>query len=458
MGRQNSEKGVRAKVTLQSKNRNIEKEVEVEGVADPVGDLKAFNWRELSQYWPHLKTLRFPQPVGDGEVSMIIGTNTAFFHQCLREVVGESDDDPIARLTPLGWSCIGKILPVRTQGPHTAVLGYAYKSAGLYGQPEPVLLNYYDRLSMRKLNESTRTLPDGRLEVPVLWRGDTQPPPNYEAARRMYESFEQRVLVWDGLWSCYNDNIEDWRKKGYVRIVQEGKRDGYFLPHFAVPKPGKPDKVRVVMNGKAEFSGTSLNDHMTTGPKLINSLHRALLRFRRYPVGIVGDIKEMFLRLKLPPEDRRYHRFVYRAPGQDEIQTYEFLSHVFGSAGLPGSAIGALKLAAKRMEAAPGCQAAAEAILEGSIVDDICTSVQTEAEGRELVRGLITICQRAGMEFHKWASNCPEILPTTAEVSELVELKDETMAAEIPEEKKHMARPLGIFWRTNTDILTFFFY
>ena len=96
LGRQNSEKGVRAKVTLQSKNRNIEKEVELEGVADPVGDLKAFNWRELSQYWPHLKTLRFPQPVGDGEVSMIIGTNATFFHQCLREVVGESDDDPIA--------------------------------------------------------------------------------------------------------------------------------------------------------------------------------------------------------------------------------------------------------------------------------------------------------------------------------------------------------------------------
>ena len=101
-----------------------------------------------------------------------------------------------------------------------------------------MLLNYYDRLSMRKLNESTRTLPDGRLEVPVLWRGDTQPTPNDDAARRMYESFEQRVLVREGLWSCYNDNIEDWRKKGYVRIVQEGKRDGYFLPHFAVPKPG----------------------------------------------------------------------------------------------------------------------------------------------------------------------------------------------------------------------------
>ena len=61
---------------------------------------------------------------------MIIGTNSTFFHQCPKEVAGEKDDDPVARLTPLGWSCIGRILPVKPQGPHTAVLEYAYPSAG----------------------------------------------------------------------------------------------------------------------------------------------------------------------------------------------------------------------------------------------------------------------------------------------------------------------------------------
>ena len=89
-------------------------------------------------------------------------------------------------------------------------------------------------------------------------------------------------------------------------------------------------------------------------------------------------------------------------------------------------------------------------------MDDICTSVQTEAEGRELVQGLINHLSASRHGFSQvGVETAREILPTAAEVSELVELKDETMAAKIPEEKKHMARPLGIFWRTNTDILTF---
>ena len=50
--------------------------------------------------------------------------------------------------------------------------------------------------------------------------------------------------------------------------------------------------------------GTSLNDIIYQGPKLQRNLVNVLLRFRRYPVPIVGDISEMYLQIKIKKFDR----------------------------------------------------------------------------------------------------------------------------------------------------------
>ena len=71
-------------------------------------NLKPINWEEKKQLWSHLRGIKFPEFV-DEEVHVILGNKHPIFHRCLTEVNGRKPDDPVARLTPLGWSVIGKI-------------------------------------------------------------------------------------------------------------------------------------------------------------------------------------------------------------------------------------------------------------------------------------------------------------------------------------------------------------
>ena len=54
-------------------------------------------------------------------------------------------------------------------------------------------------------------------------------------------------------------------------------------------------KTRIILDASAAQDGTSLNNFIYQGPKLQRDLVNVLLRFRRYPISIVGDISEMHL-------------------------------------------------------------------------------------------------------------------------------------------------------------------
>lgn len=69
------------------------------------------------------------------------------------------------------------------------------------------------------------------------------------------------------------------------------------------------------------------------GPKLQNKLFDVLLRFRRNSVAIVCDIAEMYiyLRIKVPQEDRPYQQFLWRdVKPEEKPDVYEFSSVVLG--------------------------------------------------------------------------------------------------------------------------------
>ena len=73
-------------------------------------------------------------------------------------------------------------------------------------------------------------------------------------------------------------------------------------PHFPVVPPDKSrTKARIVFNGAARYDGKSLNDVIQPGPKLQQDLVDVL--FRRYPVALVCDIAEMYLRIGVHPQD-----------------------------------------------------------------------------------------------------------------------------------------------------------
>ena len=87
----------------------------------------------------------------------------------------------------------------------------------------------------------------------------------------------------------------------------------------------------MVFDASDGYGGVSLNDMIYQEPKLQRELFDVLLCFRRYPVALVSDIAEMYLRIKFCPGDRSCHRFLWwnleidKKPGE-----YEFNRLVFG--------------------------------------------------------------------------------------------------------------------------------
>ena len=72
------------------------------------GSMRAIDWTTCAKEWPHLRNIEFhklgPQPI----VDMLIELDCADLHFSLQDVQGEPGQ-PIARLTPLGWTCVGQV-------------------------------------------------------------------------------------------------------------------------------------------------------------------------------------------------------------------------------------------------------------------------------------------------------------------------------------------------------------
>jgi hypothetical protein len=91
--------------------------------------------------------------------------------------------------------------------------------------------------------------------------------------------------------------IDDYIDKGYLRKVPPHEKlppeVWYLLPIIRMDK--STTKVRMVFDCSAKYEGISLNDVIYAGPKLQKNLFDVLFCFRRNPIALACDIKEMFL-------------------------------------------------------------------------------------------------------------------------------------------------------------------
>ena len=83
----------------------------------------------------------------------------------------------------------------------------------------------------------------------------------------------------------------------------------YALPHHRVANINIPNRLRVVFDAAATYSGTSLNQNLFKGPDFLSSLIVVLMRFREGHFAIMGDIKAMFHQVKVLKEDTISLRF-----------------------------------------------------------------------------------------------------------------------------------------------------
>jgi hypothetical protein len=135
----------------------------------------------------------------------------------------------------------------------------------------------------------------------------------------------------------YVAKMEHYFEMGYaVRLTPEeasiSKPRVWYLPHFSVTKPSKPDKLRIVFDAAAMTNGYSLNSFLVKGPDLMQQLPEVIMRFREGAIGFTGDIKEMFHQVRVRDEDTPCQRFLWRGGDLDiEPDVYEMKVMTFGA-------------------------------------------------------------------------------------------------------------------------------
>ena len=98
-------------VEIVSLDRRMSKTVSAFTTERVSGNLEAINWRKHANKWPHLRGIQFPKPGPHPLVDVLTGVDHADLHYSLKDVKGRPCE-PVSRLPPLGWTCVG---PARTQ-------------------------------------------------------------------------------------------------------------------------------------------------------------------------------------------------------------------------------------------------------------------------------------------------------------------------------------------------------
>ena len=109
----------------------------------------------------------------------------------------------------------------------------------------------------------------------------------------------------------------------------------WYLPHHPVLNPNKPGKVRRVCKAASNSKEVCLNDNLLAGPDLLHGLIGTIFRFREGPIALTADIESMFLKVKVPEQDRSCLMLLWRPWTNDPVQTYEHQLHVLWATGSP---------------------------------------------------------------------------------------------------------------------------
>jgi len=92
----------------------------------------------------------------------------------------------------------------------------------------------------------------------------------------------------------------------------------------------------VVFDGSMKTTtGVSLNDQLLVGPTVHPPLNDVLIRFRQHPYVLTTDVSKMYRAVALAPEDRDFHRFLWREKATDPVVDYRMTRVTFGIASAP---------------------------------------------------------------------------------------------------------------------------
>ena len=422
------------------------------------------DWNQHKVKWEHLKTIPFPKAPGRKTIDILIRSDHPELTLALIECYGPIGA-PVARKTPLGWTCIGR-LPALSSAKRI-VYARTFQIQTLYQtrldeqlrgmweieslgvrSSDYNQLNQGEILAMSKVEKSRQWI-GGHYEVAIPWKEEFPSlPDNREEAEKRLFSLEKNLLKKPEVVRCYKEAIKANVEKGYVRKLELKEAEegpSWYLPHFPVVREDrKVTKVRIVFESPARCKGVSLNDMMLTRPKLQRDVLEILLQFRLRPVTPVADIQEMFSQVALAEKDCKYHRLLWRDLDPTKpVDVYEAVRLTFGDRASPYLAQFVLRSHALDLkESYPG----ATMVLLRDMY--ILHSEETVEDAVLVCEDLTKVLVGAGFRAQNWCSNRIEILQEIPQ-------EDRAIGIKLDDSELPSVKTLGIHWNASDDVFTF---
>ena len=269
---------------------------------------------------------------------------------------------------------------------------------------------------------------------------------NFQAVKKRQDNtLSPKALEKKGIKIEEIQNIFDgYINKGYIVEVPENDwEDGWYLPFFCVVNRSKTTPIRPVFDAKAQFNKVSLNNQIMNTPNLLNDTWPTLLHLRQYKYALTGDISEMFLRVRLSPEDQKYHRFYFNG------KVYQWTRILFGNTSSPNISQKVIRAVCDKYEA--HFPVAAKYIRKWCYMDDAIASAPSEEELQQLAKELPALMLKADMKMAKFYSNSTATLnaiPEALRAKEVQVFSDRDVIFE-------QSKVLGMVWDAREDVLKF---
>ena len=383
------------KIEIETVHGKFSKEISTKTCPQKVtGNYNVVKWNDHQNKWLHLTQCNFPKPANDGLVDLLIGIDNAelhYSHVDLREAV-------LVRLTKtrprehdltLSVPCsLENLYGAREKNP--VVTSTSLKKFGSDGDGRLVLTE----LALGKVKDSLK-YENGRYRVAVPWKENKPDLPDTKSMRlSRFRSTERNLKKNSRVADEYQATIQAYVGMGYLRKVpseEQPPANVWYLPHFSVVRMDKSTtSVRIVFDCAAKCDDISFNDMIHAGPKLQQDLFNVLVRFRRNPVGVTHDMKEMYLQIEIEEQDRSHFRLFWRdLDSNREPDLFEFSRVVFGKYSAPmESQFVAQENARRNQDRYP---LATETVLKSTYMDDsinspkVIEAIPTEEGATEIV-------------------------------------------------------------------------
>ena len=413
--------------------------------------------------WPKLSHLDIPEC--DVEIGILIGNNMPKVSEPWEIIHSSEDNGPYATKTKLGWVVTGspsegkqyhrlnRIIIDDQNLDNLLVNVYNQGFEDIYSNDKGP--SNEDRIWMEKMKNECK-VKDNCYEMPLPIKKDVEMPNNKVMVIKRTQTLINKFKKDDNYYNEYKRFMNEMIENDYAEEVPKEEIDNesaWYIPHFGVYHPKKPDKLRVVFDCAAKYSGQSLNMNLMQGPDLTNSLLVVLMRFRKGLHAYVADIKQMFYQVRMAENSKDFIRFLWWEHGDysKPLKDYRMNVHLFGATSSPSCANYALqKTAEDNIEyySEDACQT----IKKNFYVDDLLKSDNDELNLIKNALEVKDLCHKGGFELNKYSSTSKKLigsLPPNDVHQSVSKIEFDKNDINSPQEKT-----LGICWKINEDVFS----